>query len=373
MSIWKEKQFSGKSAITQEPSRKNGMKKQNLFCVMMLTTFGVLAQDSQSSAGRSVGATNRRGGYATDQFEGFAEITGDERLEQKDWSLWFGVSEETPAKQLVYARQAYKDGRFRRARKGYEALIREWPTSKEAAQAQWFLAQLYEEYKNYDRAFQEYQYLLAFYAGFCPYNEVLDRQYKLANVLRCDNRSMFGWLLSEPEANRIRYEQIVRNAPRAPLAPTCMLIVGDIRREEKEMEEAIKVYDGLLNRYPRSSEAEVAAFFAASCRYNRSKTQDTNEENMRDAIAFIKTVLTIMPNHPQKEQFSTWSVALNKQLEESSYKTAYFYDTKQRNKAAAVAAYQRFLAEFRNSKYAEGVRQRLTELGPAEAVKGIEK
>ncbi len=373
MSIWKEKQFSEKSEITQEPSRKNRMKKQDLFCIMVLTTLGVLAQDSQSSAPRSVGATNRRGGYATDQFEGFAEITGDERLEQKDWSFWFGVSEETPAKQLAYTRQAYKDGRLRRARKGYEALIRKWPTSKEAAQAQLFLAQLYEERKNYDRAFQEYQYLLTFYAGFCPYNEVLDHQYKLANVLRSDNRSMFGWLLSEPDANRIRYEQIVRNAPRAPLAPTCMLIAGDIRREEKEIEEAIKVYDGLLNRYPRSTEAEVAAFFAANCRYNRSKTQDTNEENMRDAIAFIKTVLTIMPNHPQKEQFSSWSVDLNKQLEESSYKTAYFYDTKQRNKAAAVAAYRRFLSEFRNSKYAEGVRQRLTELEPAEAVKGIAK
>ena len=349
------------------------MKKQALFCGMVIITLCGVAQEGPASGARSSTSTNRRGGYATDQFEGFAEIQGDERLAQKEWSMWYSVSEDTPAKQLEYARKAYTDGHLRRARKGYEALIRKWPTAKEAAQAQLSLAQYYEACKNYERAFEEYQYLLTFYAGFCPYNEILDRQYKLANVLRSDNRSMFGWLISEPESNRIRYEQIVRNAPRAPLAPTCMLIAGDIRREEKQMEEAIKVYDGLLNRYPRSSEAEVAAFFAAGCRYNRSKAQDTNEANMRDAIAFLKTVLTIMPNHPQKEQFSTWSADLNKQLEESSYKTAYFYDTKQRNKAAAVAAYRRFLSEFRNSKYAEGVRQRITELEPAEAVKGIEK
>ena len=346
------------------------MKKQTLFYIMALMALGVVAQEGPSSGARPATSTSKRGGYATDQFDGFAEMKVDERLEQKESSLWYSVSEDTPAKQLAYARQADTEGQLRRARKGYEALIREWPTSKEAAQAQLFLANYYEARMDYERAFQEYQYLLTFYAGFCPYNEILDRQYKLANVLRSDNRSMFGWLVSAPESNRIRYEQIVRNAPRAPLAPTCMLIAGDIRREEKEIDEAIKIYEGLLNRYPRSEEAEVAAFFSAGCRYKRSKTQDTNEANIRDAITFMKTVQAIMPNNPQKVQFSTWEADLNIQLEENSYKTAYFYDTRQRNKAAAVAAYRRFLSEFRNSKYAEEVRQRLIELEPAESGKG---
>lgn len=349
------------------------MKKQALFCAMAAMTLCLTAQEEPSSGPRPTGSTNRRSGYATDQFDGFEEMKVDERLEQKEWSIWYSVSEDTPAKQLAYARQAYKDGRLRRARKGYEALIREWPTAKEAAQAQLFLAQYYEEIRDYERAFQEYQYLLTFYAGFCPYNEILEHQYKLANVLRSDNQSMFGYLLKQPDANRIRYEQIVRNAPRAPLAPTCMLIAGDIRREEKEIDEAIKIYDGLLNRYPRSPEAEVAAFFAAGCRYNRSRTQASNEANIRDAMTFMKTVQVVMPNHPQRDQLTKWSAELDTQLEEHNYKSALFYDTKQRNKAAAVAAYRRFLTEFRNSKYAEDVRRRLADLETAESGKGTEK
>jgi tetratricopeptide (TPR) repeat protein len=253
-------------------------------------------------------------------------------------------------------------------------LLRKWPTSKEAALAQLGLAQLYEARKDYERAFEEYQYLLTFYAGSCPYQDVLDRQYKLANALRSDDRSMFGWILSDPDANRIRYEQIVRNAPRSPLAPKCMLIAGDIRREEKEIDEAIKIYDGLLNRYPRSDEAGIVAFFAAECRYNRAKGQETNEANIRDAIAFMKTVLTIMPGHPQREQFTIWSAELSTQLEEHNYKTACFYDSQQRNKAAAISAYRRFLSDFRESKHAEQVRQRLMELEPAaESPKGTDK
>ena len=187
------------------------MKKQTLFFGMALMALCAVAQEGPSSGARPAASPNKRGGYATDQFDGFADMKVDERLEQKETSMWYSVSEDTPPKQLAYARQAYTDGHMRRARKGYEALIREWPTSKEAAQAQLFLAQYYEARKDYERAFQEYQYLLTFYSGVCPYNEILDRQYKLANVLRSDNRSMFGWMLSEPESNRIRYEQIVRN------------------------------------------------------------------------------------------------------------------------------------------------------------------
>lgn len=349
------------------------MKKQCLFYIVSLVSFYASAQFEDPSSQRPAGAPPKNSGYATDQFEGFKNQEADDKLEQKESSLWFSVSEETPAKQLAYCRKAFADGSLRSARKGYEALIRKWPTTKEAAEAQLGLAQLYETRKCYDRAFEEYQYLLTFYSGACPYNDILERQYKIANLMRADNKSMFGLDLGETEDNRLRYEQIVRNAPRSEIAPKCMLIVGDIRREEKEMEEAIKVYDGLLNRFPKAPEAEVAAFFAAQARYERAKNQKSNEANLRDARSFMQSVLQIMPAHPQKEQLTLWVAELSEQLEEHSYSTALFYDTKQRNVGAALAAYRRFLSEFRSSKYEERVRERLLELEAREPKKGIEK
>jgi outer membrane protein assembly factor BamD (BamD/ComL family) len=349
------------------------MNKRHLFCMVSFVAACASAQFEDPSSQRPAGAPPKNGGYATDQFEGFHVLEADDKLEQKETSLWFSVTEETPAKQLAYCRKAFAEGYLRRARKGYEALIREWPTTREAAEAQLGLAQLYEARKRYARAFEEYQYLLTFYSGACPYNEILERQYKIANLLRADNKSMFGLDLGESEENRLRYEQIVRNAPRSELAPKCMLIVGDIRREEKEMAEAIKVYDGLLNRFPTTPEAEIAAFFAAQARYERAKIQKSNEANMRDARAFMKSVQQIMPAHPQREQLAQWEVELTAQLEEHSYATALFYDTKQRNTASAIAAYQRFLSEFRNSQYAERVRERLAELEARQLKKGSAK
>jgi outer membrane protein assembly factor BamD (BamD/ComL family) len=301
-------------------------------------------------------------GYATDQFEGFEAFGLDDRIEQKTRSLWYGVRADTPAGQLAYARAELEKGHLRGARKGFEALVSEWPEAPEAAEAQLGLARLYEQRKKYARAFDEYQYLLTFYAGVIPYDEVLDRQFKIANFLLHDNVSMFGWVLSGSAADRKRFEQIVRNAPSSPLAPQAMLIVGGIRTSEKETDDAIRVYDGLLNRYGESAQATDAAYLSAKCRYDRASKHTYNEAHCRDAIAFLRAITTRMPRHPQIGEMTGWLSELSAQLEEQCYKNAVFYDTRQRNRNAALMAYNSFLKEFRESKYADRVRARVTEL-----------
>jgi TolA-binding protein len=308
------------------------------------------------------GRTGSSRGYATDTFEGFEALDSDTRIPQKETSFWFSVDEKTPAAQLQYAEKKEAQGRDRSARKAYEALIREWPTAPEAAKAQFALAQLQERRKKFEKAFDEYQYLLVHYAGHCPYQEVLDRQFRIANHLLHNNTSMFGWSLSGFDSIRERFEQLVRNAPRGAQAPEIMLIIGGIRVSEKELPEAVAVYEGLLNRFPQSPQAVTAAYLAAQCRHELAVKHSYNEPRCREAIAFIKAALARMPTHPQKAQMTVWLNELTALLTEQNYQQAVFYDTRQRNAEAAKAAYRRFLSEFSDSHYAQQVRSRLTEL-----------
>ena len=301
-------------------------------------------------------------GYATDNFEGFDALDEDTRIPQKKKSFWYSVDAGNPAAQLEYAAKLEALGRERAARKAYEALVREWPTAMESAQAQLSLAHLFEKMQKFERAFDEYQYLITHFAGHCPYNEVLDRQFRIANHLLHNNSSMFGWRLSGTDTIRERFEQIVRNAPRSANAPEVMLIIGSIRVTAKERQEAIAVYDGLLNRFPSSPQASSAAFLAAQCRYELAVRHNYNEPRCREAIAFFKAVLARVPNHPQKEQMTAWLKELTSLLIEQNYRQAVFYDTTQRKPEAAKTAYRRFLTEFADSTYAQQVRDRLAEL-----------
>jgi len=322
-------------------------------CIAVAAAFACHAQ---------TGRPGMMQGYATDSFEGFDALDADTRIPQKGKSFWFSVREETPVAQLLYAEKKEAAGHTRSTRKAYEALVREWPTAPEAAQAQYALAQFLESQRKFARAFDEYQYLLVHYAGHSPYQDILDRQFRIANHLLHNNTGMFGWNLSGYDTIRGRFEQIVRNAPRGEQAPELMLIIGGIRVSEKELPEAIAVYEGLLNRFPQSHQAVTAAYLAAQCRYELAVKHKHNEPRCREAIAFIKSVLARMASHPQKEQMSEWLDELTALLVEQNYRQAVFYDTRQRNAEAAKAAYRRFLSEFSDSRYAQQVRTRLAEL-----------
>ena len=322
----------------------------------LLVIAGVFTSHAQSS-----GRPGARG-YATDYFEGFDAIDADTRIPQKKKSFWFSVREETPAAQLRYAKETDAAGRDKKARKAYEALIREWPATPEAAEGQLALAQLQERRQKFESSFDEYQYLLTHYAGHCPYQEILDRQFRIANHLLHNNNSMFGWALSGTSVIRGRFEQVVRNAPRGAQAPEIMLVIGGIRVSEKELPEAIAVYEGLLNRFPQSSQAVIATYLAAQCRYELAVKHNYNEPRCREAIAFIKAALARMSKHPQKAQMTEWLNELTALLVEQNYQQAVFYDTRQRKPEAAKAAYRRFLQEFSDSHYATQVRDRLAEL-----------
>lgn len=331
---------------------------QNKHFWLAALTLAALTLAAPAQSGRSGG--NR--GYATDSFEGFDAMDLDTRIPQKAKSFWYSVKHKEPQAQMDHAGRMEASGRYRTARKAYEALVREWPTTPQAAQSQLAIAQLHEKTKKFERAFDEYQYLLTHYAGHCPYDEILDRQFRIANHLLHNNRSMFGWALSGTEAIRERFEQIVRNAPRSAIAPEVMLIIGSIRVSAKERLEAISVYDSLLNRFPESEQAKTAAYLAAQCRYELAVRFNYNETRCREAIAFSKAILSRIPNHPQKDQIKAWHDELVTLLIEQNYQQAFFYDSRTRNRDAAIAAYRQFLSEFSDSKYAQQVRDRLTEL-----------
>ena len=319
-----------------------------LACLTICATTS--AQTTRSGSARN---------YASDSFEGFEAFDFDNRIPQKNKSFWYSVKKPTPAEQLTYGIHQEALDHTRTARKAYEALIREWPTTIEAPQAQLALAGLYEKTGKFDKAFDEYQYLIAHYASVCPYDTVLDRQFRIANHLLHNNTSMFGWSLSGTDQIRERFEQLVVNAPRSPRTPEIMLIIGALHVAEKERREAIIVYDALLNRFPHATEASTAAYLASKCRYELAMHHNYNETRCREAIAFLKAILTRMPNHVYKDEMTNWLKQLNTLLVEQNYQQAVFYDTRSRNTTAAQTAYRRFLTEFPDSTYVPQIKARL--------------
>ena len=334
--------------------------------VMSAATALQVCAAPQRVAGSGMGGHSP---WATDQYPGFDGLDNLPVPEKKEngWlTEWFGIGAPdgaTALEQFRIAESLEAEGEHKDAAKAYDALVREWPASAEAPAAQFRLASLLESrLAEYADAYEEYSYLLDFYPKDCPYAKVVEAQYRLVNLLYDTRRMFLGMSFTGNRELRQNYERIVRRAPGAPYVPEAMLKIADLREQDTDHEEAVKVYSTLRSRYPGTAEARIALYREAKARMWLVRRLAYNLPRCKDTENYLKLALRNDPSHPNAEEMRTWLAELSDYLAEDAWARARFYDTKLRTRRAAVAAYERFVAEHPDSSHADEARARIARL-----------
>ena len=335
-------------------------------CVMVVIVMLPSAAAPQRVTGSGYGGYSQ---WATDHypgFEGLDNLPVPEKKEKGWLAEWLGIGTPkgaTPAEQLAIAKKLEADGDYKAAAKAYDVLVREWPASVEAPEAQYRLAVVFENnLGEYADAFEEYSYLLDFYPKSCSYAKIVETQYKIVNLLHDTRRMFLGMSFTGNRELRQNYERIVRRAPGADYVPEAMLKIADLREQDSDYEEAIKVYSTLRSRHTGTVEARRALYLEAKARMWLVRRLAYNLPRCKDTEGYLKLALRNDPSHPNIEEMRKWLSELSDYLAEDAWVRAKFYDTKQRTRHAAVAAYGKFLSEYPDSSHADEARARIAEL-----------
>ena len=339
--------------------------KRFLFTAAILAAGIVCAAPGHRVVGSGIGGNSP---YATDAYPGFDGLDDLPKPERREKSWFLHVARDTPAEQFAYAKELAENNDFKKACKMCDALVREWPASPEAPQAQLMYAMLLaKSLEDYDEAFEQLDYLLDFYPRACAYAELVEYQYKLANLMVREKKTFLGMSFTSTRVLRQHYEMIVRRAPGAKYVPEAMLKIADLREQDQQYEEAVLVYAALMSRFPSSPEARVAAYLQAKARMWLVRRLAYNLPRCKDTASYLQLTLKRLPDHPQAEEMKTWLDELKSYMAEDAYVRAKFYDSRQRTPHAAAASYERFLEEYPDSAHAEEVSRRLDELRGARA------
>ena len=311
--------------------------------------------------------------YATDAYPGFdreEEIVTSGKKDPR-WFSWVnGPAKDSAADQLAYARECQKEGAWRAARRAYDALVREWPSSPEAPQAQLALADLYlDHYLEYENAFREYKYLLDYYSTQCDFDAIAFRLYEVAKLMREEGKTIMFFRFANTVDVRRAFEAVVLRAPGAKYAPAAMLTVAELREDDGEYEKAIQVYENIRNLYGREPEARTALYREARARMEVLRKHAYNRGRCRDTIDFLKMALAAAPDAKAKVDYEAWLAEAVALIEDEAYAAAKFYDARTRTKRSAISAYERFLSDYPASAHAEEARARLLELQQGQEVK----
>ncbi len=280
---------------------------------------------------------------------------------------------DNPTAQLQLADQLRAEGRLRSAARHYRILTFAWPNAPEAPMAQFRYAGILQQRAQYKRAFEEYQYLLDTYAGFFPYEEVLEQQYAIADHI-ATRRKRLLFVAYQDEAEAIpMFEQLVANAPSWKRAAELQFRVARIYEKDKEYELAVDAYSAFQQRFPLAPQAEAAFYSHARC-WKHLADRHPNDASLREqAAAAQQLFLNTYPRSPLAETARMYLQELQLEQAGDFYRQARLYDSMARHPrdygaqpeqllSAAKICYQRLEREFPDSRWHASAAARLAEI-----------
>ncbi len=287
---------------------------------------------------------------------------GPVAIKQKLPSFFHRARKDTPKEQFDYATLLLEKGKSKAAINEFNDLIHTWPSSTFAPEAQLAIALEFEKTKKYERAFNEFQYLINYYPNKFPYDIAIQHQMAIANHIRTSKRRFLGIPMGNNKGLSIElYNQIVQNAPNWDQAPLAELYSCMLEEDHGDYESAIAGYELLMQQFPASKHIPEAKFRRLSCLFELTKRYKRDQQIYLTAMEAAAEFIRDYPTNENFDEAKKIYTSSKESLAEMNYEIAVFYDN-QNKKGAAIIAYNLFIDSFPDSKYTANAKKRINQL-----------
>jgi outer membrane assembly lipoprotein YfiO len=267
--------------------------------------------------------------------------------------------------QLEVAQQAFEANDHKLAMKAAQRTVRNWPLSDYAPQAQYLVGRCYEASGEDQKAFKHYQELLEKYPKIDKYEDVLQRQFEIANrFLGGQWFKLWGYIPIPPSMDKTAdmYEKIVKNGPYSDVGPKAQMNIGAAREKQENYPDAVKAYERAADRYADREQVASEAVYRAGMAYlKEARTADYDQLVASKAISTFGDFTTLYPNDPRVSDAQKRIESLRTEQARGSFETAKFYEKRSKWKAAAIY-YNDAMNKDPSSSYAEIARLRIEEI-----------
>lgn len=270
--------------------------------------------------------------------------------------------------QLEASKKLEQAGNWKGAKASYGGLVRKWPFSFHAGEAQFKIGFCSEQQADFPRAFKEYQKCIEKYPASEFFEKALERQYNIANLF-LSGEPQRVWKMPLPpswEQTAKMYEQIIKNAPYGRYAAEAQFKIGLCDEKTKKWSEAIQVYNTVLDRYPGNDIADDAQYQIGYVWFQAAERPDYDQGAAEKAIQAFNEFIAQYPNSDKVPQAKENLATVHGRLTQGSFNIAKFYES-QKRPDAAVIYYREVVQKAPDSDMARIAREKIAELTPMNA------
>ncbi len=268
--------------------------------------------------------------------------------------------------QLDVAEQAFAKGDYNTTLHAAHRILRVWPLSDYAPDAEYLIGRCLEMTGKDEAAFKAYQNIIEKYPRSNRYEEVIWRQYEIASRYLGGQWFRLWGFIPYPSMDQTAqmFDKIVNNGPYSDVAPHAQLRIGAAREKQNNYPDAVKAYATAADRYYNQPTIASDALFREGISYARQAAKAEYDQNTAvQAIATFTDFITLYPNDrrvPQAQKAIAW---LKAEQVRGNFEIAKFYENSKKWNGALVY-YNEVLQLDPNSPYAASARQRIEALKP---------
>lgn len=276
------------------------------------------------------------------------------------------VTQQTPKDQFAWALSFYEAKDYPRALQEMENLVRQYPQSAEAAEAQFYVGRSHEALEAYDAAFKAYELAVKRYPNSARIQEVIELEYRIANLyFSGKKRKLAGLEILPSYAKAIEiFKQVVEHAPYGSYAELSQYKTGECYKKTGDYKSAREAFEKLIEEYPKSELVSDAKYQIALVTFKMSREASYDEEATDKAMTEFSKFIE---EHPESElvQESVEAIReLKDRKAEKAFEIAEFY-AKQDSFTAAKVYYNKVIEEYAESRWAGRALEALTVLEKA--------
>ena len=264
--------------------------------------------------------------------------------------------------QLDVAQAAFDKQAYSLALKSARRVVRVWPLSDYAPQAQYLAGRCLEALGQEEKAFNEYQKLLEKHPKTANYDEILQRQFIIANKFLAGKWfKLWGYIPFFPSMEKTAdlYAKIVKNGPYSQVAPQAQMSIGTAREKQHNYEAAVKAYETAADRYNDRPPIASSALFRAGLAYNKqAETAEYDQTTAGQAINTFRDFMTLYPNDTRVPEAQKIISSLRIEQARGNFEIAQFYE-KYKKWNGAMVYYNEVVLQDPNSPYAADARRRI--------------
>ncbi|MBI3322099.1 MAG: outer membrane protein assembly factor BamD [Candidatus Omnitrophica bacterium] len=272
------------------------------------------------------------------------------------------AAKDTPQAQMDWAVGFFEKQDYKRSSKEFIRLVRSYPRSELAPEAQYLAGMSFELMGRANAAFDSYKKLIEIYPFSTRFKDGIEREFLIAETLFGGGKiSLIGPIkvASLDKAIEI-YQHVVDHAPYGDYGDRAQLRLGECYVRQKRFEEANRAFQRVVDDYPNSPLSEIAKFKVAFCARQLSLKASYDQSATEEAITWFESFIASHPDSDLVPQAQDSLLQLHEIKAEGLAKIARFYETKGKPDAAAVY-YREITRNFPQSQVAAEAISKLQE------------